>query len=342
MVRIFSSDRPQGRWLALSTMFVALAVVLAPTTASASVDEGSPAARAAAWIAREYQAPDSEIAIYGTGVLTDSLVSLAAAGTEPRVAFDMLQELRTVAADYVGTGDTFNMGAAGKVIHVLEVYGENVSDFVGTDIEAELRSSMQADGADVGRFGEATVFEQATAVLGLAMTADGVPPEAVSYLASQQCPSGEFTFDGTCPGPGDADTTGIVALALVAGGDAVTAGTSVAWLESMQLSDGSVTGWGTPNSNSTAAAAQAFLATGNTAAATAAADFLESMQFPATAGDDAGGLRWLASDTAANTFATVQGVWGMGVPVLYELSAPTYTFSDSIGSAFRDAIESGR
>jgi hypothetical protein len=100
-----------------------------------------------------------------------------------------------------------------------------------------------------------------------------------------------------------------------------------------------VSGWGTPNSNSTAAAAQAFLATGNTAAAAAAAEFLESMQFPASAGDDAGGLRWLATDTAANTFATVQGVWGLGVPVLYELSAPTYTFSDSIGSVFIDAIE---
>jgi len=338
MARLSNPGPLRKRWLSLSTLLAALAISLPPIAASAAVDPESAPAQAAQWIAREYQAPDSEIALYGTGVLIDGLVSLAATGTEPRVALDMLDDLREVAGDYVGTGDSFNVGAAGKTIHVLEVYGEDVADFVGNDVETELRSSMQTSGTDMGRFGEAMVFEQATAILGLAMTSDGIPDEAVSYLASLQCSSGEFTFDGACPGPGDADTTGITVLALLAGGDATTAGTSVSWLQSLQLGDGSVTGWGTPNSNSTAAAAQAFLAAGETSSAEAAASFLESMQFPASAGDDAGGLRWLTTDTAANAFATVQGVWGMGVPVLYELSAPRFAFSDIVGSVFTISI----
>ena len=328
------------RWAALSLLITVLAILLTPMPASAAVDPDSAPARAAEWIAREYQAPDSEIALYGTGVLIDALVSLAATGTESGVALDMVDELRTVAGDYVGSGDSFSVGAAGKVILVLEVYGEDVATFVGSDIEAELRSTMQTSGDEAGRFGEATVFEQATVVLGLATTPDGVPADAVAYLASQQCPGGEFTYDGSCPGPGDADTTGIAAVALIAGGDTTTAATSVSWLLSLQLGDGSIPGYGTPNSNSTAAAAQAFVAAGETTAAAAAATFLASMQFPATADPaDAGGLRWIAGDTAANTFATVQGVWGMGVPALFDISAPMFEFTDTAGSVFPREIE---
>ena len=338
MVRL--SSPTHGRWLALVSLVAALAIMLTPMPVSAAVAEDSPAAMTADWIAREYQAPDSEIALFGTGVLIDALVSLAATGTESGIALDMLAELRLRVGDYVGTDVTFNPGAAGKALHVLSVYGEDPAVFVGTDVEAELRSSMATSGADIGRFGDALVIQQATAVLGLAMTDAGVPPEAVAHLSSQQCPNGEFTFDGTCPGPGDSDTTGLVVLALLAGGDDATAATSVAWLKSLQEPDGSIPGWGTPNSNSTAAAAQAFVAAGETTAAEAAAGFLESMQFPATADPaDAGGLKWIASDTNANTFASVQGVWGMGVPALFDLVAPTFEFSDTAGTVFPVEIE---
>jgi hypothetical protein len=340
MARLTSPDRLRWWLRALVPLAATVAIVLVPVPSPAAVPDDSPAAMAAAWIAREYRAADSEIALYGTGILIDSLVSLAATGTESGVALDMLDDLRAVAADYVGTGDSFNVGAAGKTILVLEIYGEEGAAFVGSDIEAELRQSMQRTGSEGGHFGEALPFEQATAVLGLAMTDDGVPPAAVSFLASLQCPSGEFTFDGACPGPVDADTTGISVVALIAGGDTATASTSVAWLKSLQEADGSIPGFGTPNSNSTAAAAQAFVASGETAAAAAAAVYLESMQFPASAGDaDAGGLKWIDTDTAANTFATVQGVWGMGVPALYDLSAPVFGFNDTGGSVFLDEVE---
>jgi hypothetical protein len=335
MVRLTSHP---PRWAALSVLIAALAILLAPIPAAAAVAADSPAGRAAAWIAREYQAPNSEIALYGTGVLIDSLVSLAATGTESRVARDMLDDLHAVAADYVGTETTFNAGAAGKTLHVLEIYGEDAADFVGSDIEAELRASMQTTGADAGRFGEAQVFEQTEAVLGLAMTEGGVPVAAVAYLASQQCSNGEFTYDGTCPGPGDADTTGIAAVALIAAGEDTASAAAVSWLESIQTQDGSIPGYGTPNTNSTAAAAQAFVAAGETTAAAAAGGYLAAMQFPASADPaDAGGLKWLGTDTTANTFATVQGVWGMGVPALFELSAPT--FVDTEGSVFASSIE---
>jgi len=339
MVRLSNPGYRQRRWLAFPALMAALAMVLSPVSAAAAVDEGSPAAGVAEWIAREYQAPDSEIALYGTGVLIDALVSLAATGTESGVALDMLDDLRSSAAGYVGTGDTFNVGAAGKLIHVLAVYGEDVASFVGSDVEAELRASMQTSGADTGRFAEAFVFEQATAILGLSMTDGGVPADAVSYLAAQQCPSGEFSYDGSCPGIGDSDTTAMAVLALYLGGDTTTAATSVTWLLALQGADGSLSSWGSANTNSTAAGAQAFLVAGETAAADAAEGFLVSMQFPDSAGDDAGGMKWLETDTSANTFATVQAVWGLGAPLLYEIAAPTFEFSDTAGTVFGRQIE---
>jgi len=328
------------RLLAFVALFATFAVVMTPATATAAVDESSPAGRAADWIAREYKAPDSEIKMFGTGILIDSLVSLAATGTESGTALDMLEDLRGQAATYVGTGSTFNVGAAGKVIHVLEVYGEDVASFTGADIEAELRSAIQTTGPDTGRFAEASVWNQSLAVLALSMTDDGVPAAAVEWLANAQCPSGEFTYDGTCTGSTDADTTGIATLALIAAGDTATADVSVAWLVSLQMPDGSIPGYGISNSNSTAAAAMAFVAAGETPAADSAAGYLSSMQFAESAGEaDAGGLKWIASDTTANTFATVQGVWGMGVPALYEIEAPGYGFSDTTGTAFGTEIE---
>jgi hypothetical protein len=342
MARLHSPGRLRKRWLALPTVLATVALMLTPMAASAvgPVGEGSPADRAAEWIAREYRAPDSEIALYGTGVLIDAMISLAAVGTEPAVALDMLDDLHDAAADYVGTGPTFDAGAAGKVMLAVNIYGgNNVAGFLGFDIEPELRSSMHTDGANVGQFGDAFTAQQAMAILGLIRTEDGVPAEAVEYLASLQCPSGEFTFDAVCPGAGDADTTGIVVLALTAAGDTDTAATSVAWLKSIQQDDGAIPGWGTANTNSTAAAAQAFVAAGEREAAESAAAFLESMQFPQTAGEDAGGLRWLPTDTAANTFATVQGVWGLGVEALFDIRAPHFEFSDTGDSVFYEEID---
>ncbi len=306
----------------------------------ASTPEVSPEERAADWIAREYGAPDSEIKLFGTGILIDSLVSLAATGTEPSAAQEMLDDLRGQVAAYVGSGESFRPGAAGKVIHVLHVYDEDVSSFVGTDLVSELRSTMAATGEDVGRFGQASVLDQALGVLGLSLTAEGAPDAAVQWLAAAGCPSGEFTYDGTCPGPTDADTTGLAALALLAAGNEAAAGTAVEWLLGVQNPDGSIPGYGTPNTNSTAAAAQAFVAAGEAAAASAAAGYIEGMQFSEAAGpDDAGGLRWLAADTAANTFATVQGVWGMGIPPIHLLGAPSLVFGDVRGSIFGKEIE---
>ena len=328
------------RVVAFAALFAALSRARTPAATSAGAEESSPAAQAADWIAREYRAPDSEIKLFGTGILIDALVSLAATGTQSATAVEMLSDLRAQASAYVGSGDAFNVGGAGKLIHVLEVYGEDVVAFTGRDLEAEVRALQQTTGVDAGRFAEASVWDQSLVVLGLAMTDEGVPQAAVDWLADAQCPSGEFTYDGSCPGPTDADTTGLAALALIAAGESTTAALSVDWLIGLQLTDGSVPGYGTPNSNSTASSALAFVAAGEIEAANSAASYLATMQFPQSAGEaDAGGLKWIESDTAANTFATVQGVWGMGVPALHLIQAPQFTFNDSVASVFSMEIE---
>jgi hypothetical protein len=339
--------RPTARRLGrrISTTLLALitALTLAPASpAAAAVDEKSPAGRAAGWIAREYDATDSEIELFGTGVLLDALMALASTGTEQDTALDMLDELADEAAGYVGSGDTFNHGAAGKTILALLMYGEDPAVFVdGRDFETELRDTMQAGGDDAGRFGETDIFGQALAVLGLTVTEGGAPPESVAWLASQQCDTGEFSFNGTCPGGDDADTTGLAVLALAAAGDATTVTLSVDWLESLQQADGAVSnGFFGPNANSTALAAQAFVATGEDALGTAAAGYLETLQFDDTASEaDAGGLKYAETDTVASTFATIQGVWGLGVPPLDQVEAPSFEFTDTAESVFVNDIE---
>ena len=139
---------------------------------------------------------------------------------------------------------------------------------------------------------------------------------------------------------GAADTTGLAALALAAAGSSDAVLAAADFLVAIQDAEGGVLGFGLPNANSTAIAGQAFVAAGNVAAADAAASFLEGLQFPSTSDpSDAGGLGFLPGDSAANTFATIQGVWGMGVPALFEVVAPEFGFDDvPEASTFADDI----
>ncbi len=294
----------------------------ADTTTAAPLDPAAVAVAAAAWTARDYVAPSSGIAEFGTGALIDALVALALADAEPDTAAAMLEELRGEAGDYAGAADALLPGQAAKVVHVIEVYGEDPATFVdGRDFEAELRATLQTEGDNIGRFGEAVVYDQALALLALSTTDGGAPAESVTWLAAQACDDGSFTYDGTgCGEFADPDTTAMTALGLSAAGESEATGTAVDWLLALQQDDGALASFDMPNANTTAIAAQVFTAAGENAAADAAAAFIASLQFGSDAPEaDAGGIRWVAEDTSANVLATIQGIWGLVPTPLYEI-----------------------
>jgi hypothetical protein len=323
-------------------LIVAFASILGSTPASATTNaEVDAATRAAGWIAREWAAPDSEIVAFGTGTLIDALIGIAVTGTEPATALEMLATLRADAAGYIGTGSTSDVGPLGKLLLVLGIYGYDPATFVtGRDIEAELRAAIAGD----GQIGDAGPFIQALAILGLERTSGGAPDVTGAWLAATGCVDGSFTFDGTgCGGSEvDADSTAMAVQALLATGQDAAAAEAVSALRAAQDPSGGFVAFGAANANTTALASQALVVAGDTVDAGRASDFLRELQFPAAAApEDAGGFRYVASDIAANTFATVAAPTGLGAPGLATLTAPELpTFGDvPTGSTFAVDID---
>ena len=245
-------------------------------------------------------------------------------------------------------------GATAKLLLVVTAMGRDATA-AGVDLDAELRTLMVDDGPASGRFADrvpdpawdsSNGFGQSLALLALAMTPDGVPAQATSYLLQQQCPAGGFrlSYVGSngCSSDAEADTdaTAMALQALLAvPRSAVVSRSSeraAAWLLSNQGNDGSFGGTGptsAPNSNSTGLIAQSLRAAGQTEAADRAAAWIAQRTWldPATAAGTAAadhvgaiayqpGTRATAlvegiSDLAADQWrrATAQGVLAFGL-----------------------------
>lgn len=227
--------------LTLLAIVASLCVALASCGTAAGAPADATTTRAAGWITRTLAAnghvmPSSSDS---WGLTIDSVVLLAASGTGGDELGLVADRLAAEApAAYVATSPAGDQGRRAKLAYALLVAGRDA-----TPLLADLRASIGGD----GRFGTSTnVFGQAYAVLALARTAEGVPPEAVARLRAYQCstPSdaqrGGFGY-GSCFTV-DGDATGIVVSALLAAGvpasdPALVA--SVDWMQRRQLADGS-------------------------------------------------------------------------------------------------------
>lgn len=264
---------------------------------------------AAAWMATDYQTNGTS---YSAANDADLILALTAIDANRTVAQQALGDLAAKAASYVNPGGVVNPGATAKVMLAVAAVRADPSNFGGLDLESLLRGSMQTAGTDTGRFGSSTPFAQSLAILALRPTSAGAPAQAVSWLASKQCPSGGFSY-GNCNSV-DADHTGLAVTALAAGGnvDAVLAGRT--WLEANQNADGGYGTGGISNANSTGLATQALRTLGDTTRADNAAAYVSSIQYAGTAGTKAGAIPWKAGSDGNLLMATTQGVlaWGAG------------------------------
>lgn len=360
-----ATDRPTLRRVAaLAVVATALLVsLLAPPPAAAAVEPGqevAPHVAALDWLAAEIVASDGVLTVsYGEesfpdqGLTLDALLALAAGGRADDPAVAVARDgLSSQMADYLtgfAGGTARAAGAVAKTLLTEQVLQSDLSPDL--DLEAELRSLMDLDGDQAGRFRDkegwgdySNGLGQALAVLALAASDAGAPVPALDYLLDQQCADGSFRLyydtGATCadPAEGDPDATAVALVALLAvpGEGAVPAArdAAVAHLIDQQGADGGIAGTGAVNANTTGLAGGALRAAGQTAAADAAAGFVRSLQWTKTCAD----LGAVAYDAAARdrsvaagelvdrsqwVRASAQGVLALGLPALGTAGAPT-------------------
>ena len=262
--------------------------------------------------------------VVGPGSLADAIFALAALGVGGDAAETALAGIEASLEAYVAPGGVLAPGALAKVMLAVEVMGGDPTSFGGRDLEADLRGLIVSGGTDDGRFGAGGIVDQAFGILALTRTVGGAPVATATWLVGAQCPSGEYSWDGSCPAPGaeDPDTTAIAVQALLAAGETTAADAAVAWLLSIQQPGGGLPSFGTPNTNSSGVGGQALRAAGETEAADAAATFVVSLAIGCDGGAaDVGAIGWAVGTPGLLIFSTPQAVLALGAPPLDHLSA---------------------
>lgn len=331
----------------LASVVAALVLVMSvvvgtPQLSAAAVPSRPEGGAALDWIEAELAANDHAMPGFvpdspDWGLTADAVLALAAGGrsTSPEAvatATNVLANARSFA-----TYDDFDMegvriaGSLAKLLVVAEAQGVDSSDADGLDLEAELRASMQAAGADGGRFSDsgpdvsdnANGFGQALAVIGLSYTEGGVPPAGVGFLLDQQCPGGGFRLvhspAGGCTtaSAADTDATAMAVQALlvvprtIAVRDALIE--ALGWLADEQDPSGGFGGTGPTsglNSSSTGLIAQALLASGRAEAAGNAADWIvdETALVEGASGAASADAGSIAYNPGAHDAAVAEGI----------------------------------
>ena len=327
---------------------------------SPSATHGTPdAGMAAAWLASRLAAGDnvitSDTGSVDWGTTIDALIALASAGVGGDQIAATAAALNASGTAYVGAPDQVgtNWQSIAKMALGLEVAGLDPTKFGGNrDLIADLMSALNSDGSFGSANGNKVPFLQALAMLALARTDGGVPPQATAWMLSQQCTTpgssnGSFGWPSGCASA-DPDSTSMAVQALEAAGipsDDPAVAAAEQWLKAQQDSvTGGVLSYGTPNSNSTGLAAQTLA--GDTSFTDPARAFIGGLQVtcdqvkehPTTLGvGDIGAIAYSQDDFTALTasglvsgmtsaqMATAQAVLGLGGPTYATVSAAGVT-----------------
>lgn len=289
------------------------AIFLFVAQVAAAADE--PAEVAADWIAQELDQPEPSFDLFGKAAArADVIFALASVGGHEDSVRQALGELAEGANAYIGTpDDPLYVGNLAKVLLAVRIGGEHPASFVpGRDLEQDLRTTINPDGSFV-----ADNYAHSVAMLALAAGPGEIPSQATAWLVDAQNDDGSWS-SAFAPDDPDVDTTAIAVQALVAAGsDAASEGAS--YLVGVQNADGSwPSPFGDPNTNTAGVAGQALRAAGETGAADLAAGFVTSLQ------TESGGIKFVATDTEPNGFATLQGVLALGGAAYHQLETQPY------------------
>jgi hypothetical protein len=304
------TTRRRLRCLAAALIAVPAVVLATPGAADAATTHNRVDA-AAGWLGRQLNSDHLMTVSFDVGgkkqtftdygLTADTVLALDAAQVGRGSARAATKALAGTVLDYTGGGDAteFYAGAFAKLLVLAAAQGRDAHAFGNgprKDLVAELTSlecthvSTGCTAADRGRFHDVSAFGdnsgtigQSLALVGLQRTTRrGPSPASVAFLVGQQCANGGFPekFDQAACAT-SVDATGFAAQALKAvGSPAATAAAAKAgrWLRSVQHANGSFTGTGTRNANTTALAEQGLAVTGHAKAAARARAFLRGLQ----------------------------------------------------------------
>ncbi len=336
--------------LAAAALLTVPTVLIATPGAAQAAETRNRADAAVGWLGRQLDA-DTHLmtASFGGqsfpdyGLTADVVLALDSAKVGRRAARLATGALRHNVLAYTGGSDPAEhyAGSYAKLVMVAAAQRADATAFGGgprKNLVAGLRALecgkvRSCPASDTGRFSDisqfgdfSNAFSQSLALIGLERaTSGGASRAAVSFLVGQQCGNGGFpeTF-GASPCRATVDATGFAVQALTAvGGKAAlaAAGDGGRWLKRHQHDNGSFSGNGTRNSNSTALAAQALTAVGRDKAAAAARGFLRALQVgcagkPATRGM----VRYVRAGTGDPVRATSQAVPALAQATLADIS----------------------
>jgi len=237
--------------------------------ASAVITDPQRAHRTMAYVGAQQLANGSFPGFSAIGSTADAVLDMAATGYGAEAAAIAFLH-RQVHAGHVTT-----IGLTAKVVMAAVAAGRDPSTFAGTNLLGHITDAERPS----GRYGDASVFDQALAIL--AIRAAGETPDAAAptWLANAQCPDGGWQFDRPhrpsenrhCHDVNDAgdffgsdtNTTAYAVMALEGLGAALTFGPFPFFAA---LRDAKYGGWGytwgfrRTDANSTALVIQAFAA----------------------------------------------------------------------------------
>jgi hypothetical protein len=245
-----------------------LALAAAPT--GAQPDSGT---RALEYLQGQQSATDGSLP-GGFSVNDLYVIGAAAGGYDPSLLShggpSVLDYLRTnaAAACPVAGSATASAGGCGELIQAAIAAARDATAFGGVDLVTRLGGYFDAAS---GKYGDGEAFTQALAVQGLVAAAAPVPTAALTFLRSAEDTDGGWDFQDVKDDPNaatnfdtsDTNSTAMVLMALDAAGDHSRDSAALAWLRSLQNSDGGFSfQGGSSDPDSTALVLQAIVATG--------------------------------------------------------------------------------
>ncbi len=335
--------------LAAIALLAAPAVALSTPGSAAAATTHDRVDAAAGWLGRQLD-PDSNVVVgqFGPdyGVTADTVLALDATKVGRAAAKRATRALKAHVLAYTGGGvaTEFYAGSFSKLLVVAAAQGSDPTAFGSgprkdlvaglTGLECGTRGRTDCPAADKGRFSDrsqfgdfSSPFTQSLALIGLERTTKRGPSRAaVTYLVDQQCASGAYpeTF-GATPCTPSVDATGFAVQALMTvGGPKADAAAEAGgrWLKRHQHPNGSFSGNGSRNANSTALAAQALTAVGRDTAAAKAREFLLTLQARCGASVAARGkIRYDRASSGDPVRATSQAVPALAQATLADISS---------------------
>lgn len=248
------------------------------------------------YLATQQKANGSIPAFSPLGSTSDAVLAIVAAGTgkpQLRRALDYLHR-------QVKNAKANTIGLQAKVVAAVVAAGRNPRTFAGTNLIRSIRATLHTN----GRFGDATVFDDALAMIALEAAGATVSSNTTQWLLDAQCPDGGWQYDQPASAgedvhclsttdptndffQSDTNTTSYVVQAIEAAGVGTFTQDPFAFFTSIR--DDVHRGWGyswgveTTDANSTALVIQAYAAAGVTLSS-GAMNALRSLQDPSCGG----------------------------------------------------------